>query len=155
ERQNRAKEGEVVIDDVISLVTDGGNVRNFTLTPALQVRIVDHELRQEGARYLDVVASTREQDVRQMLISTSGSGERQLFVSYVSEVPIWKTTYRLVLRGKDSKAKPLLQGWAIIDNTIGEDWKGVELSLVAGAPQSFIQDVSQPYYGRRPTVPLP
>ena len=41
-------------------------------------------------------------------------------------------------------------GWAIVDNTIGEDWKGVELSLVAGAPQSFIQDVSQPYYGRRP-----
>jgi len=155
ERQNRARNGESVIEDVISLVTDGGNVRNFTLTPALQVRIVDHELRQEVARYLDVVGSTREQDVRQMLISTSGSGERQLFVSYVSEVPIWKTTYRLVLRDQDSKARSLLQGWAIIDNTIGEDWKGVELSLVAGAPQSFIQDVSQPYYGRRPTVPLP
>jgi hypothetical protein len=155
ERQNRAKDGESVIEDVISLVTDGGNVRNFTLTPALQVRIVDDELRQEVARYLDVVGSTREQDVRQMVISTSGTGERQLFVSYVSEVPIWKTTYRLVLRDKDSTARPLLQGWAIVDNTIGEDWKGVELSLVAGAPQSFIQDVSQPYYGRRPTVPLP
>jgi hypothetical protein len=155
ERQNRAKDGETVIDDVISLVTDGGNVRNFALTPALHVRILDNELRQEVARYLDVVGSTRDQDVRQMVISTSGSGERPLFVSYVSEVPIWKTTYRLVLRDHDSKAKPLLQGWAIIDNTIGEDWNGVELSLVAGAPQSFIQDVSQPYYGRRPTVPLP
>jgi hypothetical protein len=155
ERQNRAKDGESVIEDVISLVTETGNVRNFTLTPALHVRIVDHELRQEVSRYLDVVGSTREQDVRQMVISTSGGGERQLFVSYVSEVPIWKTTYRLVLRDRDSKTRPLLQGWAIIDNTIGEDWKGVELSLVAGAPQSFIQDVSQPYYGRRPTVPLP
>ena len=31
----------------------------------------------------------------------------------------------------------------------------MELSLVAGAPQSFIQDVSQPYYGRRPTVSMP
>jgi hypothetical protein len=147
ERQNRAKDG--------AAVTEGGDVRNFTLTPALHVRIVDNDLRQEVSRYLDVVGSTREQDVRQMVISTSGSGERPLFVSYVSEVPIWKTTYRLVLRDKDSQAKPLLQGWAIIDNTIGEDWKGVELSLVAGAPQSFIQDVSQPYYGRRPTVPLP
>jgi len=78
-----------------------------------------------------VVGSARERDVRQMVISTSGNGERPLFVSYVSEVPIWKTTYRLVLRDKDSKARPLLQGWAIIDNTIGEDWKGVELSLVA------------------------
>ena len=65
-----------------------------------------------------------------MVISTSGSGERPLFVSYVSEVPIWKTTYRLVLR--EQGAKPLLQGWAIIDNTIGEDWTGVELSLKGG-----------------------
>lgn len=158
ERQNRAKDGEPIIEDVITLMTETGDVRSFTLAPSLHVRIADGDLRQEVARYLDVVGSAREQDVRQMVISTTGAGERPLFVSYVSEVPIWKTTYRLVLRdGKaaDGPVKPLLQGWAIIDNTIGEDWKGVELSLVAGAPQSFIQNVSQPYYGRRPTVPLP
>jgi hypothetical protein len=51
--------------------------------------------------------------------------------------------------------KPLLQGWAIVDNTVGEDWKDVQLSLVAGAPQSFIQDISQPYYTRRPVVTPP
>ena len=32
-----------------------------------------------------------------------------------------------------------LEGWAIVDNTVGEDWNDVELSLVAGAPQSFMQ----------------
>jgi hypothetical protein len=42
-----------------------------------------------------------------------------------------------------------------VDNTIGEDWNDVEVSLVAGAPHSFIQQLSQPYYGRRPVVPLP
>src|SRR6266496_942719 len=51
--------------------------------------------------------------------------------------------------------KPLLQGWAIVDNTVGEDWKDVQLTLVAGAPQSFIQQISQPLYMRRPTVALP
>src|SRR5258708_18464928 len=65
-----------------------------------------------------------------------------------------KTTYRLVLSSRAEK-KPLLQGWAIVDNTIGEDWNDVEVSLVAGAPHSFIQQLSQPYYGRRPAVPLP
>ena len=89
-----------------------------------------------------------------MTISTTGSGERNLFVSYISEVPIWKTTYRIVLPSKTDK-KPLLQGWAIVDNTVGEDWDGVELSLVAGAPHSFIQQLSEPFYGRRPVVPLP
>ncbi|HUK86155.1 MAG TPA: carboxypeptidase regulatory-like domain-containing protein, partial [Terriglobales bacterium] len=48
-----------------------------------------------------------------------------------------------------------LQGWAIVDNTIGEDWNGVQLSLISGAPQSFIQELSQPYYARRPVVPMP
>jgi hypothetical protein len=87
-----------------------------------------------------------------MVISTNGTGERRLFVSYISEVPIWKSSYRLVF---PDKGNPLLQGWAIIDNTIGEDWRNVELSLVAGAPQSFIQQLSQPYYGQRPEVPMP
>lgn len=89
-----------------------------------------------------------------MTIAAAGRGERSLFVSYVSEVPIWKTTYRVVLPSK-ADAKPLLQGWAIVDNTVGEDWSDIELSLVAGAPQSFIQQLSQPYYARRPIVPLP
>ena len=55
---------------------------------------------------------------------------------------------------KDSR-QAFLQGWAIVDNTVGEDWKDVKLSLVSGTPQSFIQNISQPYYTRRPVVPLP
>ena len=152
EQRTVEREGKAATVDVFSIMSDGGELRTFDLSPAIRIRIVERDLRQEVARYLDLVGSTREQDVRSMVISTIGSGERPLFVSYVSEVPIWKSTYRLVL---PSTGKPLLQGWAIVDNTIGEDWRDVELSLVAGAPQSFIQNVSQPYYGRRPTVPLP
>jgi hypothetical protein len=138
--------------DLLSLITDAGELRSFELSPSVRIRIIERDLRQEVGRYLDLVGSSREQDVRSMVISTAGTGERPLFVSYISEVPIWKSTYRLVL---PSAGKPLLQGWAIVDNTIGEDWRDVELSLVAGAPQSFIQDISKPYYGRRSVVPMP
>ncbi|HTQ60792.1 MAG TPA: carboxypeptidase regulatory-like domain-containing protein [Candidatus Solibacter sp.] len=124
------------------------------MNPATSVRIVEKDLQVEVVRYLNLIASSRDQDVRRMTISTTGSGERNLYVSYISEVPIWKTTYRIVLPTKPDK-KPLLQGWAIIDNTVGEDWNDVELSLVAGAPHSFIQQLSEAYYGRRPVVPLP
>jgi hypothetical protein len=109
---------------------------------------------QEVGRYLSLLASVRQEDLRRMTIATNGTGERQLYVSYISEVPVWKTTYRIVLPSKN-ESEPLLQGWAIVDNTVGEDWSNVELSLVAGAPQSFIQQLSQPYYARRPVVPLP
>jgi len=138
----------------ISLVTDGGEVRTFTLSPALGVRVEDRDLNEEITRYLALVSSARDQDLRRMTISTAGTGDRNVFVSYISEVPVWKSTYRILLPTK-TDAKPLLQGWAIVDNTVGEDWKDVELSLVAGAPQSFIQDLSQPYYTRRPVVALP
>ena len=71
-----------------------------------------------------------------MTISTTGTGARDLLISYVSEVPVWKATYRLVLPSATETRRPLLQGWAIVDNTVGEDWDNVQLSLVAGAPQS-------------------
>jgi hypothetical protein len=86
-----------------------------------------------------------------MTIAAVGTGVRDMLVSYVSEVPVWKTTYRIVMPSK-SGGKPMLQGWAIVDNTVGEDWNDVELSLVAGAPQSFIQKLSQPVYTQRSVV---
>ncbi|MGP0018575.1 MAG: hypothetical protein ACLPHP_08420 [Candidatus Sulfotelmatobacter sp.] len=136
----------------VSLVSDGGEVRLFDLTPSTSVRVTEKEVNEEVGKYLGLVASTRDQDLRRMTISTAGDGERNLLVSYISEVPVWKSTYRIVI---PNEGKPLLQGWAIVDNTVGEDWKNVELSLVAGAPQSFVQELSQPYYTRRPVVALP
>jgi len=140
--------------DQISVITDSGEVRSVDLEPTTNVRILDRDLNTEVEKYLGLIASAREQDVRRMTISATGTGERNLYVSYISEVPLWKTTYRIVLPTKTGN-KPLLQGWAIVDNTVGEDWNDVELSLVAGAPHSFIQQLSEPYYGRRPVVPLP
>jgi hypothetical protein len=156
ERKTRtgAGPGWTVETDEISLVTDGGEVRSVDLNSATSVRIAEKDLQVEVSRYLSLIASSRDQDVRRITISTTGTGERNLYVSYISEVPIWKTTYRIVLPTKPEK-KPLLQGWAIVDNTVGEDWDNVELSLVAGAPHSFIQQLSEPFYGRRPVVPLP
>jgi hypothetical protein len=144
-------EGRIGLTQV-SLVSDTGEVRLFDLTPATSVRVTERDVNDEVGKYLGLVASTRDQDVRRMTISTAGDGERNLLVSYISEVPVWKSTYRIVI---PNEGKPLLQGWAIVDNTVGEDWRDVELSLVAGAPQSFIQELSQPYYTRRPVVELP
>ena len=154
ERKTRMAGGTTLEVDIISVVTDGGEIREVEVTPTTRVRLVDTGMHGEMNRYLSLLASEREQDLRRMTLATTGTGERQLFVSYISEVPVWKTTYRLVLSSESGK-KPLLQGWAIVDNTVGEDWNNVNLSLVAGAPQSFIQQLSQPYYGRRAIVPLP
>jgi hypothetical protein len=157
-KHQNAKGEDLYETTEFAIVTDAGEMRSFVLSPLVSVHLDDHELTSEVARYLDLVASSRAKDLRQMTITATGSGERNVFVSYISEVPIWKSTYRIILPDEATAkpdAKPLLQGWAIVDNTIGEDWKDVHLSLVAGAPQSFVQNISQPFYARRPEIPLP
>ena len=139
--------------DELTIVGEGGDVRTFELGPGVGVTIVEGELRRDLGQYLDVIGAARSQEVRRLQVAARGSGSRDLFVSYVSAVPVWKTTYRLVIPTEAGR-KPFLQGWAIVDNTLGEDWSDVELSLVAGAPQSFIQPLSKPIYTERPVVPI-
>ena len=90
---------------------------------------------------------------RRVVLSTAGSGTRQVLVSYVGEAAVWKTTYRLVFPSSTNR-EPLLQGWAVVDNVSAADWDNVELSLVAGAPQTFRQPLSAPLFTTRPVVPL-
>jgi hypothetical protein len=154
ERKTRISGGTTLEVDYLSLISDTGELRTTEISPSFSVRLLEPGLAGKVDRYLDLVSAGREADVRRMVISTEGAGDRSLYVSYISEVPVWKSTYRIVLNSKAGQS-PLLQGWAIIDNVVGEDWNNVDLSLVAGAPQSFIQNLSQPYYSQRPVVPLP
>lgn len=136
----------------VAVFTAAGEVRTVELESAGTLRLTDDKLARDIGRYFDLLGSAHQRDVRRLRIHTRGRGKRQLYVSYTSEAPIWKSTYRIVL---EEKQKPLLQGWAVVDNTTPMDWVNVDLSLVAGAPVSFIYNLSQPIYARRPVVPLP
>jgi chaperonin cofactor prefoldin len=48
----------------------------------------------------------------------------------------------------------VLEGWAIVDNTTGEDWTKVQLSLVSGRPISFVSQLYAPKYVERPSAEL-
>ena len=66
--------------------------------------------------------------------------------------PVWKSSYRLIF---GEAGQPVLEGWAIVDNTTGEDWTNVQLSLVSGRPVSFISQLYEPRYITRPQAELP
>jgi hypothetical protein len=136
----------------LSVVSDSGELRIFPMTPALSVRLLDQPLHEDVNRYLQLLDSTRNQGLRHLTLEDLGTGPRELHVSYISEVPIWKSTYRILLT--DPATTATLQGWSVVDNTTGTDWIDVHLSLIAGAPQSFIQPLSQPIYSRRPEIPI-
>jgi hypothetical protein len=135
------------------LETDDGALRTAELTDALSVRMLDPSLERQFASYLEIIGSAHSLEGRHLTLEDRGQGQRQLQVSYISEVPVWKSTYRIVFPREDG-ADATVQGWAVVDNTVGVDWSNVQLSLVAGAPQSFIQPLSQPIYTRRPEIPI-
>ncbi len=139
----------------ITVVSDSGETRTVELTPATSVRLLDASLHNDVSRYLQLIDANRSQGLRHLTLSDHGTGTRELRVSYISEVPIWKSTYRILFTNSNSPAQQAtLQGWSVVDNTTGADWDNVQLSLIAGAPQSFIQPLSQPIYSRRPEIPI-
>ena len=147
-------DGDTTLDKFyLTLVGTSGAVRVIELTPALSVKPLDANLQGQLDRYLELLSNTHTTGLRHLTLDALGQGQRELRVSYISEVPVWKSTYRMVFP-RDPNGMATVQGWAVVDNTVGADWDNVQLSLVAGAPQSFIQPLSQPLYMRRPEIPI-
>ncbi|HZP05165.1 MAG TPA: DUF4139 domain-containing protein [Terracidiphilus sp.] len=153
-RKETDKNGTTSEDHYFLIVeTDSGALRTAELSDALSVRMLDPALEKQFSEYLGIIASAQNQQERHLTLEASGDGERQIDVSYISAVPVWKSTYRVVFP-REASGNAIVQGWAVVDNTVGADWDNVQLSLVAGAPQSFIQPLSQPIYTHRPEVPI-
>jgi len=153
-RSEKVGTGDSTVDKYyLTVVAASGAVRVIELTPALSVRPLDANLQGQLDRYLELLSTTHANGLRHLTLDALGQGQRGLRVSYISEVPVWKATYRMVFP-RVPNGNATVQGWAVVDNTVGADWDNVQLSLVAGAPQSFIQPLSQPLYTRRPEIPI-
>jgi hypothetical protein len=134
------------------LLLDSGDLRTLDLAAAGSIRFADPKLQAQLKDYLAVVNQSRSLDRRSIYIDSFDAKERQIEASYMVPTPVWKSSYRLVF---NDKTEPTLEGWAIIDNTTGEDWTNVLLSVVSGRPVSFISKLYEPKYVPRQTVELP
>jgi hypothetical protein len=142
-------ENQFIDSEVLNLMTDDG-LRSVPMESVSRLKLTNEKLDGELKKALALLATGHDADKKAVEISFLGKGERRVRVGYIQESPIWKTTYRLVL----SNEKPLIQGWAIVENTSEEDWKDVTLSLVSGRPISFTMDLYQPLYMPRPLEEL-
>jgi hypothetical protein len=131
---------------------DSGELRTLDLAAASSIRFADAKLQAQLRDYLTVVNQSRSSDKRSIYIDSSDAKERQVDASYMLPAPVWKSSYRLIF---NEKGDPTLEGWAIIDNTTGEDWTNVRLAVVSGRPVSFISNLYEPKYVPRQTVELP
>ena len=140
---------KVVEQQLLTLLTDDG-LRRIALETVASIKLLDEKLDGELRKALALLARSHAKDKKAVRLRCRGQGEREIRMGYIQETPVWKTSYRLVL-DDDS---PLLQGWAIVENTTEQDWSGVQLTLVSGRPISFVMDLYQPLYVPRPQVQL-
>lgn len=85
----------------------------------------------------------------QMEIKLGGPAPHDVKLTYVTEAPSWKSSYRINL---GDKGKVTLQAWAIIDNTSGEDWENVQLGVGSSSALSFRFDLQSVRMVQRDTL---
>ena len=134
----------------VVLLVDSGDLRTVDLSAVSAVRFAETEKQQLLRDYLTVLEKARSQDKRSVYIDSSDARARQIAAAYMTPAPVWKSSYRLVFGAADAT----LEGWAIVDNTTGEDWTNVKLAVVSGRPVSFISKLFEPRYVARRTAGL-
>ncbi len=147
-RKQKVGENETVETEFLNLLTDEG-LRSLPLASLARIKLLNESLDKELRQALTILALGHSSDKKSVTLNFLGEGKRPVRVGYVQEAPIWKTSYRLVL---NDEGQPLLQGWALVENTTEEDWKDVSLTLVSGRPISFIMNLYEPLYVPRPVV---
>jgi hypothetical protein len=136
----------------LTLLMDTGELRNVDLAAATSIRFPDAKLQLQFKDYLAALTGARSQDKRSVYIDSTDSKSRDVQADYIMPMPAWKSSYRLLFA---ETGQPTLEGWAIVDNTTGEDWTNVHLSLVSGKPISFISQLYAPKYIQRQGAELP
>ena len=84
-----------------------------------------------------------------VMVNLPKPGDYDLRISYVTESPAWKPTYRLKLQ---EKGPAELQSWAVVDNVSGEDWKRVAVGVGSTSALSFKYDLQSVRYVERETL---
>jgi hypothetical protein len=135
----------------LSLMTEKGLVQ-AVLEDLTALRFTEPLAQAQIDRALTGLAQNRAKDRRTLSISLLGEAKREAGFSYVVAAPVWKTAYRLVLPQENGKAR--LQGWGIVENLTGSDWKDVDLSLISGNPVALKQQLYTAFYADRPEIPI-
>ena len=92
---------------------------------------------------LSVSIPRREEDIGgtsalTLQIETSDKRNADVLITYVTESPSWKPSYRAVV---GSNGKVMLESWAIVDNVSNEDWNNVRVGVGASSAMSFRYDL--------------
>ena len=136
--------------DMILSIAAADGVKIISLKDVQSFKFTEPQRNEDLQKALGLILEASAKERKLISIDIEAAGERNIGLSYVMEAPIWKPSYRLDM-GNTSAA---FQAWAIIDNSTDLDWKDVKLTLTSGRPVGFRQNLYEPYYTDRETIPI-
>ena len=129
-------------------------IEAVTLEDAGAVEFTSERLRAQVATALSAIAAARVQDRRSLQLGLADGGARRVGFGYVTPVPVWKVSYRLVVPADGVGGPAQLQGFAVVENLSGRAWNDVEMVLTAGQPVLYHQSLYEAVFTRRPEAPV-
>lgn len=143
----------VVSDGQLKLTVPADRVDDFLKS----LQIVDAKTKQSLPVSFDTMKTDSAQ--AEMVVAVPGREKRELLVSYVTDSPAWKPSYRIVLASDGDKGdkgekadKAELEAWAVVDNVSGEDWRSVIVGVGSTSALSFRYDLHSVREVRRETL---
>ena len=148
ERNAGTESGEVAI---LTVLTGTGTLESVPIEDGAAVTIQDPAMAAKITEAIAAAGTDKVGDAHRVEVDVSGRGQREVRLTYVVAAPVWKTSYRIV-DGGGGRAN--LQAWAIIENALGADWAGVDVTLSSGSPVALLQRLHRRYWRKRPEAPV-
>ncbi|MBN2517612.1 MAG: hypothetical protein JXB14_02100 [Candidatus Altiarchaeota archaeon] len=138
-------------ENTLVVALPDNTIESIPVTEITSLSIQDTERRKSLKEFLEEKdKSFRKGSKRLYFTFPQGKPPKKALVSFMTEIPVWKVSYRLNMEGD----KGDVSCWAIVENGTHQDWEDAKLSLASGRPISFQYDMYSARYAYRPTLSI-
>lgn len=117
----------------VSMLDDAGQIVQIPLDDATTLVLEDAADRAALADGLQAIRAQGRASRVEVTLDSANTSARAVGLGWLQPTPVWKTAWRAV-DGPDGLS---LTGWAVVENTTGQDWDGVSLTLATGAVRAL------------------
>ena len=117
----------------VSILMEQGRMQSIPMESVIHFRVLESQVQEDISFSLDMKRTSSNSDLQKLSVFYSDVEKpTNLIARYGFRVSEWQSSYRMKLSDHPTKFK--LDGYAIVENTLDEDWNDVKLTLVVGAP---------------------
>ena len=136
----------------IILLTDSYKITHIAADDLQNILPKEEFFVKSLSEQIDLLSKSKKENVKNIKINFAEEGEKDVTISYLTELPAWLSSYRIY--SIDDK-NAVFELWSLVTNNSQQDWIDAKIHLITGLPLSFRYDISSPWIIDRPFVQRP